>query len=187
MRWTTPLQSPRVVWRNSRIVGYQGESSRSRSQRHSDASDSATKTAHPKLRPDAQARRINGHHQVQIANHGGGVHERASRFVEAIGKIDDGKIDRSDLLRSEPFLQADEPHARQSGQGRKVGERKRTGITPHRQAGALPDDADPVAVDSRELLAPLGRQRWIGPKIRDARGIVEAFVANAPGALSKGR
>src|SRR5438094_680795 len=35
-RSTTDAQSPRVCWRNKRIVGYHGLSSRSRSQRQSD-------------------------------------------------------------------------------------------------------------------------------------------------------
>ncbi len=48
----TPAQSPRAVWRKSRIVGYQGESSRPAIQRQSGSSESATQTG----RPSAPAR-----------------------------------------------------------------------------------------------------------------------------------
>ena len=48
----TPAQSPAAFWRNSRMVGYQGESVRSISQRQSGWSRSATQTG----RPSAPAR-----------------------------------------------------------------------------------------------------------------------------------
>ncbi len=61
-------------------------------------------------------RGVRGDHQVEIADHGRGVHERAGRFVQSVGKIEHWKIDRGDLLRAKSFLQADQLHAGQAGQ-----------------------------------------------------------------------
>ncbi len=53
MRSKTSGQSPRVGWRKSRIVGYQGESSRSSSQRNREPGATPPTPAPPTLPPDA--------------------------------------------------------------------------------------------------------------------------------------
>ena len=56
----------------------------------------------------------------RLRDHGRGVHERTGRFVQPVGQIEDRKIDRRDLLRAKTLLQADQPHAGQAGQRRKL-------------------------------------------------------------------
>ena len=126
IRSKTSGHSPSVVWRKSRIVGYHGESSRSSSQRQSGENCSASQTGAPRAPAKCAIAVVRGHHQVEIADHGRGVHERTGHFIQPAGKIKDRKIDRCDLLRSEALLQADQPHAGQAGQRRKLGQRNRT-------------------------------------------------------------
>ena len=94
IRSKTSGQSPKPFWRKSRIVGYQGESSRSSSHRHSYERGSATHRCTQAAGQMAN-RRIDGHDQVEIADHGRRVHERAGLLVQPLGKIETGKHRRS--------------------------------------------------------------------------------------------
>ena len=100
------------------MVGYHGESSRSRSQRQSGENCSASQTAAEGTgqMPD---RRVGGHHQIETLDHGRRIHERAGSVIQAAGKIQHRKIDRADLLRARSFLQAEQAYARQGSQWRK--------------------------------------------------------------------
>ena len=182
MRSNTSDHWPKVGWRKSRIVGYQGESSRSRSQRQSGDNCSANQTGAPRA-PARWAIAVSARdHQVEIADHGRGVHERAGRFVQPIGKIENRKIDRCDLLRSKSLLQADQLHAGQAGQRRKTGQGNRTPTIATIIARALPDDADLEAVDCRPVPAATARSTRDRPTGRELRREWStASVPSAPG------
>ena len=101
-------------------------------------------------------RRVCGHHQVEIADYGRGVHERPRHFIQPPGEIEHRKIDRRYLFRSKSLLQADQPHAGQAGQRRKLGQGNRPPKIGSIIARALPDDADLEAVDGGQFRSPCG-------------------------------
>ena len=115
-------------------------------------------------------RRIGRHHQVQIADHRRRLDERAGRFVQPAGQIENRKIDLGHLLRAKALLQADQPHAAQAGQRRKLCQRNRTPPIGTMIARALPGDADLEAIDPGQVRAPLVGQIGIGRKVGNLAG-----------------
>ncbi len=125
-------------------------------------------------------RGVGANHQIKIADHGGGVDERPGRCIQPIGEVQHRKIDCGDLLRPGSFLQADQPHVRQTGQRCKRAQRHRSPTIRGKTGRPLPGDPDLETLDRRQLLAPLFRQYRIDHQVGD-------FAGNRFGAGSEGR
>ena len=106
IRRNTPAQSPRFAWRKSRIVGYQGESSRSRSQRHSATRGNASHVGLASAPGQMDDRGIGADDKVEMARDRGRVHPCAlSVFV----------AERDDREPAPPTAPSRSPSAARSG------------------------------------------------------------------------
>ncbi len=88
MRAMTSAQSSPFFWRNSRMVGYQGLSSRSSSQRQSVTHGSSTQTGLPSAPARWAVERIDGDHEIERFD--GAAPD--SRNPESAGEIVDRRI-----------------------------------------------------------------------------------------------
>ena len=120
-----PIAQP-AVWRNNRMVGYQGLSSRSNIQRQSGAMRQRHPDAYAQRAGQVSDGRVGRDHEVQMLHHGGRV-EECRVAIEVVAQIDDRELARqaADLIDARPFLQTDQPHAGHAGQRRKRRKRDR--------------------------------------------------------------
>ena len=83
----TPSQLSGSVWRNNRIVGYQGESSRCSNQRQSGTEGTANQTGTPRAPARWAGAEIAGDDDVQVAHDGGGI----GKILQIAAQVDNRK------------------------------------------------------------------------------------------------
>ncbi len=133
----TAAHSPRRVWRNRRMVGYQGQSLRSINQRQSAACGSSVQVGRPSA-GQMRDRRVNGDDQVQVSDEGGGLREVSQLVGEIVQHHACRRMFR--VSRGGADLKADESHSlhcRQRRQGREAAGAQGVGYGP-----ACPDQAN---------------------------------------------
>jgi len=105
MRSKTPRQSPASVWRNRRIEGYHGLSSRPSRKRQSGILRNATKTCRPQRASKMRDRRVGCDDQVKMHHDRSGI-QKCPIGVEILPEGFNSFLERRfcDLLHSEPLL-----------------------------------------------------------------------------------
>ena len=191
--WKTPCQFPRSRCRNSRIVGYQGLSLRSSSQRQSGAKGSATQTG----TPSAPARWATAVSQVITRSRfiiTAAVSMNAPA-VQAAAQVRDRKAvaDLCATARRPPLLQAEQADPGKPASGSKQLKRDRAGAVVLRCRASLPGDADLEAGNAAQLLPPVFDQARVGEEVgivggnRFQGGVEDAGQAQQRGLDVEGR
>ena len=154
----TPLQSPNALCRNSRAVGYHGESARSRSQRQHRPAQCAGQMHH---------RGVHGDHEIQIHDQRGGVREVGERLAVT----DYGRHPRQGdrVRRSQFLLQADELDI-QIQQRLQGGQGQIARVIDRWPMAAGPYQADPRPCRRAQPPAPAGSKRRIRTQVWNVCG-----------------
>ncbi len=181
MRWNKPSQSPCLVWRKSRMVGYQGLSSRSLSQRQSATTDRASQTGKPRL-PARWETAVSG---VMIRSSwlATAAVSRKSRLVlpsvDRARQLHDRKpaSQRSKLIHAVALLQTDKTDPLHHGERGDLIQRKGSPPIDISTPASLPEDPDPKRpVQSQAGNAriqdrlPDGNRLWVCREVRNLRG-----------------
>src|SRR6516225_9977434 len=148
MRANTSSQSPKRVWRNNRMVGYQGLSSRRIRKRQSAPMPRATHTGTAK--PPAKC-------AIEVLHDRRRIHEGPGRFIQAAAQVHNVKLlhHAVQLLTALAFLETKEANAGQASQGGEVLEWDGTHAIAWKAWIALPGNADLEAGSTFQLTPPL--------------------------------
>ena len=145
------------------MVGYQGVSSRSRSQRQSEANGSATQTGTPRA-PARWASAVSGVIRRSRLLIAAAVSAKSSsrRPRSTMGKRPETSVE---LLGAKALLQAEEVDPVDPGQGLEAVEPERAMAVLLVVRVALPGDADLQSSDRPQLITPPGHERGIGGQV----------------------